>query len=44
MMLEKLFPKKYWIKINDTLVRFGKIHGRSQKREDVILQTFINRD
>jgi len=35
--LEKLFPKKYWIKINDTLVRFGKIHGRSRKREDEIL-------
>ena len=41
--LEKLFPKKYWIRINDTLVRFGKIHGRSRKKEDLILGTFINR-
>lgn len=41
--LEKLFPKKYWGGINDTLVRFGKIHGRSRKGEDEILGTFINR-
>jgi endonuclease-3 len=35
--LEKLFPKKYWREINDTLVRFGKIFGTSRKREDEIL-------
>mgnify|MGYP001588337010 FL=1 len=32
--LRKLFPKKYWNKINSTLVRFGKTHnGRKQKDE-----------
>lgn len=36
--LEELFPKKYWGGINDTLVRFGKIHGRSRKGEDLILK------
>jgi len=35
--LEKLFPKKYCGLINDTLVRFGKIYGRSKRQEDEIL-------
>jgi endonuclease III len=35
--LEKLFPKKYWSIINDTLVRFGRSYGRSRRREDEIL-------
>lgn len=39
--LEKLFPKKNWIEINDTLVRFGKIHGRSRKKEDEILECLL---
>jgi len=29
--LEKLFPRKYWVQINDTLVRFGKTTKRSQE-------------
>jgi len=41
--LEKLFPKKYWNSINYILVSFGQTYGRSRKREDGILQTFINR-
>ncbi len=36
--LEKLFPKRYWKKINSTLVRFGKEYGRSRKKEDEILR------
>jgi endonuclease-3 len=32
--LMKLFPKRYWNKINYILVTFGQTHGRSQKRED----------
>jgi endonuclease III len=40
--LEKLFPKKYWGKVNEALVRFGKSYGRSRKQEDDVLQTFIN--
>lgn len=40
--LEKLFPKKYWRKINETLVRFGKSHGRSRRKEDEILENLIN--
>ena len=32
--LKKLFPKKYWNKVNSTLVRFGKTHtSRTQKDE-----------
>ena len=34
--LRCLFPKKYWNKINDTLVRFGKTHT-SRKEKDEIL-------
>ena len=35
--LEKLFPKKYWRKINETLVTFGKSVGINRKHEDEIL-------
>lgn len=34
--LKELFPKKYWRKINETLVRFGKTHT-SRKQKDEIL-------
>ena len=34
--LEKLFPKNYWNKINETLVRFGKTYT-SRKEKDWIL-------
>lgn len=34
--LKKLFPKKYWNKINTILVRFGKTHT-SKKEKDKIL-------
>jgi len=34
--LEKLFPKKYWSKINQTLVRFGKSHT-SRKEKNMLL-------
>ena len=34
--LEALFPKKYWNKINETLVRFGKTYT-SRKEKDWIL-------
>ena len=40
--LEKLFPRKYWKGINETLVRFGKSYGLSRKKEDEILETLIN--
>ena len=36
--LEKLFPKRYWRKINETLVKFGRIFGRSRIKEDEILK------
>ena len=39
--LMMLFPKKYWIKINNSLVRFGRTIGRSRKREDEVLQKLI---
>ena len=35
--LEKLFPKKYWSKINQTLVRFGKSHT-SRKEKNKLLE------
>lgn len=35
--LRQLFPKKYWNKINSTLVRFGKTHT-SRKEKDKILK------
>jgi len=34
--LEKLFPKSYWSKINQTLVRFGKSHT-SRKEKNMLL-------
>ena len=34
--LEALFPKNYWNKINETLVRFGKTYT-SRKEKDWIL-------
>ena len=34
--LKKLFPKKYWSKVNSTLVRFGKTHT-SRREKDKIL-------
>ncbi|MDH3353206.1 MAG: endonuclease III [Nanoarchaeota archaeon] len=40
--LMKLFPKSYWGKINDYLVRFGRTIGRSRKREDETLTKLIN--
>lgn len=40
--LEKLFPKKYWININNILVRFGRTYGRSRKKEDEILSRIKN--
>ena len=36
--LERLFPRSYWVKINETLVRFGKSYGTSRRREDDILR------
>lgn len=36
--LEKLFPKKYWRSINYILVRFGRVFGKSRKKEDEILR------
>lgn len=35
--LKKLFPKKYWNKVNSNLVRFGKTH-LSRKKKDEILE------
>ena len=35
--LKKLFSKKYWNKVNSTLVRFGKTHT-SRKKRDIILK------
>jgi endonuclease-3 len=40
--LEKLFPKKYWNEINYVLVRFGQTLGKSRKKEDLLLEKFIN--
>lgn len=39
--LELLFPKNYWNKINQTLVRFGKTH-QSRKQKDKILEEIKN--
>ena len=36
--LMKLFPKRYWNKINYILVSFGQTFGTSRKREDEILE------
>ena len=35
--LMKLFPKRYWNKINYILVSFGQTFGTSRKKEDEIL-------
>jgi len=35
--LKKLFPKKYWSRINETLVRFGKTHT-SRKNKNKLLE------
>ncbi len=40
--LMKLFPRKYWGEINDTLVRFGRGIGKSKTRENEILIKLIN--
>lgn len=41
--LEKLFPKKYWNKINEILVTFGQTYGRSRKQEDEVLTILENK-
>lgn len=40
--LKHLFPRKYWRKINSTLVRFGKTHT-SRKKEDNLLNNLRNK-
>ncbi len=35
--LQNLFPKKYWSKVNSTLVRFGKSHT-SRKEKDRLIE------
>lgn len=40
--IEKLFPKKHWRSINYILVRFGRIYGKSRKREEEILKRVKN--
>ncbi len=34
--LEELFPKKYWGKINSTLVRFGKSYISRKKKDEIL--------
>ncbi len=34
--LKKLFPKKYWKKINPILVRFGKTYTRRKEKNEVL--------
>ena len=34
--LEALFPKKYWKKINETLVRFGKTYISRKEKDDFL--------
>ncbi|MEM4605637.1 MAG: endonuclease III [Candidatus Pacearchaeota archaeon] len=36
--LMKIFPKKYWNKINYILVGFGQTIGKSRKKEDKVLK------
>ena len=36
--LRKLFPKRYWQKLNRTLVRFGKTHMSRRKKDELLLQ------
>ena len=35
--LKKLFAKKYWKKVNSTLVRFGKTHT-SRRKKDILIE------
>lgn len=39
--LEKLFPKRYWNSINYIVVSFGRIFGKSRKKEDEILSRIL---
>ncbi len=34
--LERLFPKNYWRKINETLVRFGKTYTSRKKKDEIL--------
>jgi endonuclease III len=34
--LKKLFPRKYWSKVNSTLVRFGKTHTSRKKKDEIL--------
>ena len=34
--LKKLFPKKYWKKVNSTLVRFGKTYTSRKKKSEIL--------
>ena len=34
--LKKLFPKKYWSKINRTLVRFGKTYTSRREKDEIL--------
>ena len=34
--LRTLFPKRYWNKINSTLVRFGKTHTSRRQKDDLL--------
>ncbi len=34
--LKRLFPKKYWKKVNSILVRFGKTHTSKRRKDEII--------
>ena len=34
--LKKLFPKKYWRRLNQTAVRFGKTHTSKRKKDEIL--------
>jgi endonuclease-3 len=34
--LKNLFPKKYWVDVNSTLVRFGKTHTSRKKKDEIL--------
>ena len=34
--LKNLFPKKYWVDVNSTLVRFGKTHTSRKKKDELL--------
>lgn len=36
--LKKLFPKRYWSKVNPTLVRFGKTHTSRKNKNELLDQ------